>query len=64
MTRNKVENWVTEAENGRGPKVGKNSVTRAGIPNLFLDGDTPDKTSAIPWHPTHGETPHPHLPLN
>jgi hypothetical protein len=22
----------------------------------FLNGDTIDKTSAIPWHPTHGET--------
>jgi hypothetical protein len=22
-----------------------------------LNGDTLDKTSAIPWHPTHGETP-------
>jgi hypothetical protein len=25
----------------------------------FLNGDTLDKTSAIPWHPTHGETPTP-----
>jgi hypothetical protein len=32
---------------------------RAGIPNLFLNGDTLDKTSAIPWHPTHSETPTP-----
>jgi hypothetical protein len=25
----------------------------------FLNGDTLDKTYAIPWHPTHGETPTP-----
>jgi hypothetical protein len=25
----------------------------------FLNGDTLNKTSAIPWHPTHGETPTP-----
>jgi hypothetical protein len=32
-----------------------NIYTRDSQP--FLNGDTLVKTSAIPWHPTHGETP-------
>jgi hypothetical protein len=37
---------------------GERDPLEQGFPNFFND-DTLDKTSTIPWHPTHGETPTP-----